>query len=345
MGTHGAGPIDLTGLLGWFRARAVPGMEIVGDRSYARVVRTANGFAGVEIAPGPKVTVHTAGPKAAVPVAGPKVTVHAEDADRAEAAALARRLFDLDADARAIDTALAVDPTLAPLVAATPGVRVPGAVGLTEILVRAIVGQQVTVAAARGQLARLVAEIGEPVPAAITPPALGPDPPALGHDPAVTGVEPAASGVQQALAFPTAAAIAEHAGRIIRGPRARTETVARVCAAIADGDLTVEDRPSAPELIDRLVALRGIGPWTADYVAMRLLGDPDILVRRDVALLRGARVLGLADSFPELAAAAERFAPWRSYLSMHLWAAAGRASSNRASVPTAGRNGRRVPEG
>lgn len=335
MGTHGAGPIDLTGLLGWFRARAVPGMEIVGDRSYARVVRTANGFAGIEIAPGPKVTVYAAGPTVPVHSAGPKVTVHVEDADRAEAAALARRLFDLDADGRAIDTALAVDPTLAPLVAATPGVRVPGAVGLTEILVRAIVGQQVTVAAARGQLARLVAEIGEPVPAAITPPALRPD--------------PAFAGVGQALAFPTAAAIAEHAGRIIRGPRARTETVARVCAAIADGGLTVEDRPSAPELIDRLLALRGIGPWTADYVAMRLLGDPDILVRKDVALLRGARVLGLADSFPELAAAAERFAPWRSYLGMHLWAAAGRAVPSRAvpsweSLPTAGRNGRPAPE-
>lgn len=282
------GPIDTAGLLGWFRARAVPEMEAVGERSYARLVRTSSGIAGIEVSGD-----------------GPVATVYARtDADRAEATAIARRLFDLDADTTTVDAALATDPTLAPLVAANPGVRVPGAAGLTEILVRAIVGQQVTVAAARGQLARLVVELGEPAPADVTPPALRPDP------------------TRPALAFPTASVIAEHAGRVIRGPRARTDTVIRVCSAIADGSLTADDKPSVAELTDRLIALRGIGPWTADYVAMRLLAAPDILVRKDVALLRGARHLGLADSFGELTAVAARFAPWRSYLSMHLWAAA-----------------------
>lgn len=276
-------PIDLAGLFAWFRARAVPGMEAVGDRSYARTVRTSAGFAGIE------VTDHD----------GPTLVVHAStDAARSEARALVERLFDLAADTSAIDATLASDPLLTPLIAARPGVRVPGAAGLTEILVRAVLGQQVTVAAARGQLARLVAELGEPVPAAAAP---------------VTGA---------VLAFPDAATIAQHAHRVIRGPQARTETVVRVCAAIADGSLTADDNPTPAELTDRLVALRGIGPWTADYVAMRILGAPDILVRKDVALLRGARALGLADSFAELTEAARRFSPWRSYLSMHLWRAA-----------------------
>ncbi|WP_066904817.1 DNA-3-methyladenine glycosylase family protein [Millisia brevis] len=292
-----AGPIDSAGLLGWFRARAVPGMEAVGDRSYVRTVRTDSGTAGIafEFTDDGGSTTN-----------GPTFTVHADtDRARSEATVIARRLFDLDADTAAVDAALSADPVLARLVAATPGIRVPGAAGLAEILVRAIVGQQVTVAAARGQLTRLVIELGEPAAAAVTPPALRDDP----TDP------------RPALVFPTAATIAEHGGRVIRGPRARIDTVIGVCAAIADGSLTVDDHPTVPDLIDRLTALRGIGPWTADYVAMRLLGAPDILVRKDVALLRGARALGLADSFGELTAAAARFAPWRSYLSMHLWAA------------------------
>lgn len=276
------GGVDTVGLCRWFAARAASSMEAAGERSYARVLRTPRGSAAVGFAD---------------PEGSPTITLRAEDrAELPAVEAVARRLFDTDTDTAPVDAALMAEPALAPVVRASPGTRLPGAVDLTEILVRAILGQQVTVGSARTQLARLIDELGDPAARSITPP-----------------------GIERATLFPTAARIAERAGSVIRGPRRRTETIVCVCASIADGTLTIADNPGREELVARLLDVPGIGPWTADYVTMRLLGHPDVLVRKDVAILRGARLLGVADSFPELERWAARCAPWRSYLSMHLW--------------------------
>ncbi|WP_029251888.1 AlkA N-terminal domain-containing protein [Paraoerskovia marina] len=217
-------------------------------------------------------------------------------ADLPVAVARLRRLFDLDADPAAVDAVLAADPALAPRVAAVPGIRVPGAVDPHEIVIRAMVGQQISVAAARTHLGRL-AELGAPL-----------DPPAA-RDAPDTAPRPARQ-------FPTAAAIAEHGRDHLRGPRRRIESVVTVAGALADGSLVVGPAEDPTELRAALLAQPGIGPWTADYVAMRVLGDPDVLLPRDVALAAGASALGLPPLTPESTA---HWSPWRSYAALHLW--------------------------
>ena len=135
------------------------------------------------------------------------------------------------------------------------------------------------------------------------------------------------------LSLHDALPIAEHAHEVLRGPAARTDTVRRVAAALADGSLAIDLSDTRDDVTDRLTAIRGIGPWTADYVAMRVLGHPDVFVRRDVAIRSGARALGFADSDAALAAESAAFAPWRSYLCMHLWRAAAPVQTS-ARTPT-----------
>src|SRR5699024_11241063 len=144
----------------------------------------------------------------------------------------------LDADPLAVDATLAADRRLEPRVAATPGIRIPGTVNATEILTRAILGQQVTVASARRQLDRLVAELGELLPDSFSGPA--------GY-----------------RLFPRAEAIAEHAPALVRGPRRRTRTLQLACAAIAEGRLQMDVSRTRADLTRELTALPGIGPWTA----------------------------------------------------------------------------------
>ena len=205
-----------------------------------------------------------------------------------------RRLFDLDADPVGIDEAVGREPALAAAVAATPGIRLPGAVNAHEMLLRALVGQQISVAAARTQLARLAVALGTPV-----------------------------TGAPEGLTtlFPTAAQVAERGREVLVGPRARIDNIVAICGLLASGelDLGYADDPVAQH--DRLVAVRGIGEWTANYVAMRVLGNPDVLPTGDVALRTGARRLGLPDHPRELAAWGTHVAPWRSYASLHLWRA------------------------
>jgi AraC family transcriptional regulator of adaptative response / DNA-3-methyladenine glycosylase II len=162
------------------------------------------------------------------------------------------------------------------------------------MLLRALVGQQISVAAARTQLARLAVAIGTPVtgtPAGLT------------------------------TLFPTAAQVAERGRDVLVGPRARIDNIVAICGLLASGelDLGYADDPVAQH--DRLVAVRGIGEWTANYVAMRVLGNPDVLPTGDVALRTGARRLGLPDHPRDLAAWGTHVAPWRSYASLHLWRA------------------------
>ncbi|MGH1548218.1 AlkA N-terminal domain-containing protein [Leifsonia poae] len=279
-------PFDAESVFGFLGARAISGVEDATGSGYARALRLPHGPAAVRLTP-------TGTPDA------PAVQCDAALADVADLAPLVarvRRLLDLDADAEAIDAALAADPALAPSVAARPGLRLPGAVDADEIVFRALIGQQVSVAAARTALTRLTDALGEPVDLVVP-----------GGDASLTRL------------FPTAAAIAEHGREVLRGPAKRIDAFVGAAQALADGSLTIDVGESRDDLEQRLLALPGIGPWTAGYIALRVLGSPDILLTGDLALRQGAARLGLPAEPRALAEYGKRWAPWRSYAGLHLW--------------------------
>ncbi|WP_025157101.1 DNA-3-methyladenine glycosylase 2 family protein [Leifsonia aquatica] len=275
-------PFDGRSLLSFLSARAVTGMETGGDTSYARALRLPHGPATVRLS----LTGTSDAPAVECD------TTLTDVADLAPLVARVRRLLDLDADAAAIDAALSADPVLAPSVRTSPGLRVPGAVDAEEIVFRALIGQQISVPAARTALSRLTDALGEPIEL---------------------------DGFTRL--FPTSAAIAEHGRDVLRGPARRVDAIVGVARALADGSLQVDVGESRDDLEGRLLALPGIGPWTAGYIALRVLGSPDILLTGDLALRQGAARLGLPGDARALAAAGARWAPWRSYAGMHLWRA------------------------
>ncbi|MFC8921063.1 AlkA N-terminal domain-containing protein [Cellulosimicrobium sp. NPDC057127] len=295
-------PYDARGVFAFLAARAVTGVEVVGTSdpthlSYARTIALPHGPGAFRATYGP--LPDGGGPARHGPgVAGsPRFRVELEltsVADLPAAIARVRRLFDLDADPHAVDAALATDPALAGPVASTPGVRVPGAVDGAEVLVRALVGQQISVAAARTHLSRLAGALGAPF----------------------------ASRFGPARLFPTAERIAADGAAHLRGPARRTAAILGAARALADGDLAVSPADDPAALRAALETLPGVGPWTSGYVTMRVLHDPDVLLDGDLALRAGARALGLPDDRRALVAHAERWAPWRSYAAMHLWRAA-----------------------
>ncbi|MFV0633885.1 DNA-3-methyladenine glycosylase 2 family protein [Demequina sp.] len=275
-------PFAGTELHDWFAARAVAGVEDVQDLTLTRSVALTGGPATFTSR-----------------VADDHVQLTARLArldDLPDLLARVRRLYDLEADPVAIDTALAADPALAASVAARPGLRVPGTVDPFEMLVRAILGQQVTVGAARGAVQRLVDALGTALPESV-----------------------ASDTVTRA--FPTPAAVAAHAHDVVRGPASRTRALVAAAQAVASGHVRLDAGRTLAELTGDLEALRGIGPWTSYYVAMRVLGSPDVLLTGDSAVRAGAKALGLPHDPPSLEAYARRHRPWRSYLMMHLWRA------------------------
>jgi AraC family transcriptional regulator of adaptative response / DNA-3-methyladenine glycosylase II len=267
-------PFDGPGVLRWLGARLVPGVEELSDAVYRRTLRLPGGPGVVALEP-----------------AGDRVHVTLRLSDRADrdaALAACRSLFDVDADPACHNPVLRADPALAPRVEANPGLRAPGTVDARETAIRAVLGQQVSLAAARTLAGRLVAACGDLLPA--------PDG-ALTHTfPAPDAIDPDALGM----------------------PDARKRTLRALCAALSDGSLTLE--PGA-DTRARLLAIPGVGPWTADYIALRALGDPDAFPAADVGIRRGARAIGLPDDPRALAARAERWRPWRRYAAHHLWAA------------------------
>ncbi|HKR50642.1 MAG TPA: AlkA N-terminal domain-containing protein [Pseudonocardiaceae bacterium] len=274
-------PMDGAGMLDFLAARAVPGVECALNRGYARTLRLPHGHGSAMVRLAPS---HW------------DCTVRLDDLrDLPVAVSRLRRLLDADADPCAVDEVLGADPLLAAAVAEQPGIRVPGTVDGAETVLRAVLGQQVTVASARTAAARLVAVLGEPVE--------GPE-----------------AGLSRL--FPTPAAIAEHATDILTGPRRRIETVQVTAAALAAGDLVVDPGCDPDVLRTELQAIPGIGPWTADYVILRVLGATDVLLDTDLAIRRGAAALGLATDADGLRRRAQRWRPWRSYAGMHLWRAA-----------------------
>lgn len=302
-------PFDAAGVFGWLAARALAGVEVADPAGrYTRSLRLPGGPALLTLtgadsaATGSATTGSAATRSAATGSAAIDVAVRLTDlADLPPLVARVRRLFDLDADAVAIDAALAADPVLAPSVAATPGIRLPGALDPHELVFRALIGQQVSVASARTALTRLAAELGEPVDL----------PASEGDDAAPTRL------------FPTAGAIARDGESVLRGPAARIRTIVDVARRLDAGALVVAPERERGELHADLLAIPGIGPWTAGYLAMRVTRAPDVLLTSDLALRNGAARLGLPSSPAALAARGAAWAPWRSYASMHLWRAAG----------------------
>ncbi|HEY1530305.1 MAG TPA: AlkA N-terminal domain-containing protein [Galbitalea sp.] len=277
-------PFDGAGLMRFLAAHAVPGLEDATDERFERPVRLPHGTGHVSI------ELDGAG-------TGIRCTARLDNvADVATLVARVRRLFDLDADSFAIDEALGADPTLAPLVAAVPGIRLPGSLDAEETLFRTLIGQQISVAAARTVLGRLVTELGT-------------------------------DGL-----FPTAAQLAEHGREVLRGPASRINTIVGVAEALASGELTLDLATPVDEFEANLTRLPGVGPWTAGYLAMRVLGSPDVLLTSDLVILQSAAALGLPATAKSLDAHGERWAPWRSYASLHLWRARPVAGSSIAAA-------------
>lgn len=291
-------PLDVAGVFAWLAARAIPGIEVAGIDHYGRSVLLPGG-------PG-RFTVRSAGAHLGRLVLDAQLTVLA---DLPTLVARVRRLFDLDADPVAIDQALVEvgHEPVAARVRAVPGIRMPGAVDAHEMLFRAILGQQITVAAARTLLHRLAVAAGSSRTAPVSPHPAG----------------------EPTLLFPTAAQIAEHAEAVLTGPRAKISTVVTIARALAEQSLELSFGDDAAEQRQRLMSFAGIGDWTAGYVAMRVLGRPDELLTGDVAIRTGARSLGAPDTSRALSDWAAPYAPWRSYLSLHLWRAAADAAPTR----------------
>ncbi|MGZ4709752.1 MAG: AlkA N-terminal domain-containing protein [Acidimicrobiales bacterium] len=212
--------------------------------------------------------------------------------DLAAAVARCRRLLDLDADPQAVADQLGDDPTLGPLVRKDPGRRVPGSTDGLELAVRAVVGQQISVPGARTVAGRLAAAVGVP---------LGSPDGRLTH------------------VFPDAASIASAPDGAFAMPTRRRETLRGLAAATAEGSIDLAPGSDRDETRRRLEALPGIGPWTASYIAMRALGDPDVFLPTDLGVRHALERLGSWSGPSDAAAAAERWSPWRSYALVHLW--------------------------
>jgi len=268
-------PFDPGNLFGHLVATAVPGVEEWRDGAYRRTMSLPYGPGIVALRPRAD---HVA---ATVWLSDPR--------DLTPAISRCRRLLDLDADPVAVSDVLSADPDIGPLVEATPGRRVPRTPDGGEFAVRAVLGQQVSTAAARTQAGHLVARLGEPV----TDPAGG-----LTH------------------LFPSMTVVAGLSPEQVPGPRRRAETLVGLADALASGQLDLGPGADRAEARRTLAALPGIGPWTTEVVAMRSLGDPDAFPAADLGVVRAAEWLGIAG----LAETSERWRPWRSYATQYLWA-------------------------
>ncbi|WP_104168938.1 DNA-3-methyladenine glycosylase 2 family protein [Arthrobacter sp. SX1312] len=293
-------PYD-NGIFRFLAARAVAGPEIGTATSYERLLRLPAGPAWFRADP---VEPRGNG-RAALPVT---VSV-AGLADLPPLLGRIRRLFDLDADPVAVDAALSRDARFAALVADRPGLRLPGSLDPHEMLIRAIAGQQVTVAAATTALARLTA-----AGPAVSVPGTGLD-----------------------RFFPSAEDLAALPGPLLRGPRRRDAALRAAAEKLASGTLALGIGSDAAPLREDLLRLDGVGPWTADYVLMRVLGHPDIHLPGDAAVRAGwARVTEGSTpggSAVALEAAMADVRPWRSYATLHLW----RTAPAPTALPAAGR--------
>ena len=286
-------PFDHEHVWSFLAARAVPGVEAMVGPTYRRALVLPNGPGVAELTP---AADHVA------------ATFHLTDVrDLATAIARSRRLLDLDADPVAIDGVLAEDPALRPAVRNHPGRRSPGAVDPHELAIRAVLGQQITVGAARTLAGRLAERLGAELPAGLR---IEDADPTGEADPAPVG-----------RAFPDARTLAAVDPATLGMPRARARALVALATALADGTVVLDAGVDRAEATAALEAVGGIGPWTASYITMRSLSDPDAFLPTDVAVLKGAANLGLPVDPGGLTAHAARWRPWRAYATHHLWAA------------------------
>jgi AraC family transcriptional regulator of adaptative response / DNA-3-methyladenine glycosylase II len=271
-------------------AHAVPGLEEWDGTTFSRVLDLPHGPAVVQLSPAPD--------------GGPAVTARlrlAELRDLGAAVTRCRRMLDLDADPAAVDDLLGADPALAPLVTTAPGRRVPASPDAPELALRAVLGQQVSVAGARTLTARVLTAAGTPL------------------------AEPVGTLTH---AFPRPAALADADLAAVGLTGARRRTLHAVSEAVADGSIHLDPGADREEASRALLAVPGIGPWTAALVGLRGLADPDVWLPGDLALRRSLAALGSTD-----ADGATRWRPWRSYAVLHLWALAVPSLFTRPATP------------
>lgn len=276
-------PFAADELMRFLAARAVPGVERVDGSVYRRGVRVGDGVArlSLEVTPG-----------------GVALTFDGDPSGLHDAVRGARRLCDLDADPVAIDGALgASHPALSRSVAQAPGLRVPGQFDGFEVAVRAVLGQQVSVAAARTTAGALAARLGQEA-------------------------GDSGGGAWPALLFPTPQALAEVDPGDLGVPRSRGRALVALARAVADGRLDLSAGADRDATRAALESLPGIGPWTAGYIAMRALRDPDAMPHADLVVRRVAEAEGLDPGL-------DTARPWRAYATMHLWRTAATAKEER----------------
>jgi AraC family transcriptional regulator, regulatory protein of adaptative response / DNA-3-methyladenine glycosylase II len=272
-------PLQPDSLFGHLAATAVPGVEEWRDGAYRRTLRLLHGHGIVALRPEPD---HV------------NCRLWVTDLrDLASAISRCRRLLDLDADPVAVAELLSADAALAPLVQKAPGRRVPRAVDPAEFALRAVIGQHISIGAARTHAAKLAAVYGDQV-----------------DDP----------GGGLTRLFPEPAALRE-APESLAVPRSRRESFAALAAALAAGQIDLSVGSDWHEVRQRLATMPGLGPWTIETIAMRALGDPDAFPASDLGVRAGARQAGLPDDARALTARAAAWRPWRSYAIQYLLAA------------------------
>jgi AraC family transcriptional regulator of adaptative response / DNA-3-methyladenine glycosylase II len=271
-------------MLRFLEARAMAGVEIVAGESYIRVVEIDGATVSIHVSHAPE--------NSALQVTVRFARLHTLPAIIARI----RRMFDLSAEPTAIESALSCDPMLAPLVAARPGLRVPGAWEPFEIAVRAVLGQQISVRAATQLAGRIVAAVGTRV--------------SLGID---------TEGVTHAFPSPQQLNLKALSG--VGLTNARTAAIAGIAAAAAADSRLFDPRRDLAEAVAHLRKLPGVGEWTAQYIAMRALGESDAFLADDLAIRRAFNANGRQYTTTQIKAYAERWRPWRAYALMHLWMA------------------------
>ena len=267
-------------MFGHLAASAVPGVEEVRDGAYRRTLRLPNGNGIVSLTPQPD---HV------------RCQLVLDDfRDLSTAIARCRRLLDLDADPEAVVDALSADPDLTALVAKAPGQRIPRTVDEQELAVRVVLGQQVSLKAARTHTRRIVTAYGQPV-------------------------TDANGGLTHV--FPAIEHLAEIDPAHLAFPKSRQRSLTTLIGAMADGEVVLDAGCDWNRAREQLLALPGIGPWTAEVIAMRGLGDPDAFPVSDLGVRLAAKQLGLPEDPRPLTEHSTRWRPWRSYATQHLWTA------------------------
>ncbi len=290
-------PYDWENMLGFLRARAIPGVEVVENGRYLRTVEVDGGVGSIAVTHLPKQQ------SLGVSIRFPNVK------SLPAIVARVRRLFDLGADIETIDEHLSADPALARLIAQRPGLRAPGGWDGFEIAVRAVLGQQISVAAARRLAGELVKLHGRSVPQSLR-------------------IHP-----ELAQVFPVARRLASVSSIGLGMPAARLATLKALAEAAETEPNLFRPFGGIDETIARLKSIRGIGEWTAQYIALRAVREMDAFPATDIGILRGAASIdGTKVTVTNLLDRAESWRPWRAYAAQHLWAADGNKVANRSLV-------------